>query len=181
MFYPASPRNVTIEQAQVIVKALPAFVNVVGLFVNSEPEWIAEVLKRVSIDCLQFHGDEPAFSCRIYNKPYIKAIRMQAETNLVNLEKDYHDASGLLLDAYHPGLQGGSGSSFDWDLIPKNCRLPIILAGGLTPDNATQAIKTVKPYALDVSTGVESAKGIKDAEKMAAFIRNINQATENYD
>jgi phosphoribosylanthranilate isomerase len=106
---------------------------------------------------------------------------MQPETDVAGLGRQYYDARGLLLDAYHPGIPGGSGSGFDWNLIPKNNQLPIILAGGLTAENAEQAIRTVKPYALDVSSSVESEKGIKDAEKMAAFIRKTNQAIENYD
>ncbi|MBD9363318.1 phosphoribosylanthranilate isomerase [Methylomonas fluvii] len=177
VFYSPSPRNVSIEQAASISRALPAFVNVVALFVDAEPALIREVLNKVRVDCLQFHGDEPAEDCRIYDKSYIKAIRMQPDTDVVSLQQQYHDAAGLLLDAYHPGVPGGSGSSFDWDLIPKARSLPIILAGGLMPENAGEAIKAVKPYALDVSSGVEAGKGIKDAAKMAAFIRITNQAT----
>lgn len=181
VFYPASPRHVAIEQAKIIAASLPAFVSVVGLFVNADSDFITEVLKHIPIDCLQFHGDESVEACRIYGKPYIKAIRVQADTPVLKIEKQYPDAAGLLLDAYHPGLLGGSGSRFDWDLIPRNMGLPVILAGGLTVDNAEQAVRTVKPYALDVSSGVELAKGIKDAEKMAAFIRKTNQAIEKYD
>jgi len=178
VFYPASPRHVDLERAAAISRSLPAFVSVVALFVDAEASLIQQVLNSVRVDCLQFHGNEPADVCRAYNKPYIKAIQMQPHTKVAELEKQYHDACGLLLDAYHPGLQGGTGNGFDWDLIPGNCRLPIILAGGLTADNAGQAIRTVKPYALDVSSGVETAKGIKDAEKMAAFIKITNQAIE---
>ena len=181
VFYEPSPRNISIETAQAIRQALPAFVSVVALFVNAEPGFIRQVLDTVAIDCIQFHGDETPDECRSYNRPYIKAIQMRAETDIAVLQLHYYDASALLLDAYHPELQGGSGRSFDWDLIPRNCKLPIILAGGLTPDNAQQAMKAVKPYALDVSSGVEAAKGIKDAVKMAAFIRTTNRATENYD
>jgi phosphoribosylanthranilate isomerase len=177
VFYPSSPRNVSIEQAAIISKALPAFVSVVALFVDAEPALIREVLSKVRVDCLQFHGDETADSCRLYDKSYIKAIRMRPGTDIARLAAQYHDAAGLLLDAYHPGIQGGSGSGFDWDLIPQCRSLPIILAGGLTPENAREAIKVVKPYALDVSSGVEAGKGIKDAAKMAAFIRKTNQAT----
>ncbi|MFM8342164.1 MAG: phosphoribosylanthranilate isomerase [Methylomonas sp.] len=181
VFYPPSPRHVSIETAAKIAKALPAFVSVVALFVNAEPAFIEQVLQQVPIDCLQFHGEEQPDACRLYNKPYIKAIRMQPDTDLSELEHRFYDASALLLDAYHPNIQGGSGSGFDWELIPQNCQLPIILAGGLAPDNAAQAVRQVKPYALDVSSGVETGKGIKDAAKMAAFIRITNQATENYD
>jgi len=179
VFYPASPRNVEIEQAAQIVRALPAFVSVVALFVDAEQALINDVLQRVRVDCLQFHGDEPADHCRLYHKPYIKALRMHDGINLPAEEAQYRDACGLLLDAYHPGVPGGTGEAFDWELIPQIKRLPIILAGGLTPENAERAIRTVKPYALDVSSGVEAAKGLKDAEKMAAFIRTTNQAIRN--
>lgn len=181
VFYPPSSRYVSIDKAAEIAKALPAFVSVVALFVDAEASLIREVLGRVRVDCLQFHGDEAAADCRLYDKPYIKAVRMQAGIGVAELEKEYHDAAGLLLDAYHPGLPGGSGSSFDWELIPQSRTLPIILAGGLTPENAGQAVRAVKPYALDVSSGVEAGKGIKDAAKMAAFIRKTNLSIENYD
>jgi phosphoribosylanthranilate isomerase len=181
VFYPASPRHVSIGKAAEIAKALPAFVNVVGLFVDAEPSLVREVISRVRVDSLQFHGDEPPEVCRFYDKPYIKAIRMHKGIRISEAEGQYHDAAGLLLDAYHPGVPGGTGSGFDWDLIPEKRSLPIILAGGLTADNAGQAVRTVKPYALDVSSGVEAGKGIKDAAKMAAFIRTTNQTIENYD
>jgi phosphoribosylanthranilate isomerase len=178
VFYPPSPRNVAIEQAVAITQALPAFVSVVGLFVDAEPKFIKNVLSQVSIDCLQFHGEESPEACRLYGKPFIKAIRMKADTNLSELAKQYADAAGLLLDAYHPGIQGGTGNAFDWELIKNQGKLPIILAGGLSPDNAELAVKQVRPYALDVSSGVEAEKGIKDATKMAEFIKKTNLATE---
>ena len=175
VFYPSSPRHVEIDQAQRIVKALPAFTSVVALFVDEQEARIREVLAQVAIDCIQFHGDEPAEACRIYGKRYIKAVRMQDGINIPALALDYHDAAGLLLDAYHPDAKGGTGSQFDWDLIPKQRTLSIILAGGLDADNAKQAVQTVRPYALDVSSGVEASKGIKDALKMAAFIKQVNE------
>jgi phosphoribosylanthranilate isomerase len=175
VFYAPSPRNVTIEQAINITRALPAFTTVVALFVNESEAKIREVLAQVSIDCLQFHGDEPASACRLYGKRYIKAIRMQQDTDVAELAAQYHDAAGLLLDAYHPDAKGGTGHSFDWELIPKQCDKPIILAGGLDETNAKQAIQTVRPYALDVSSGVESSKGIKSAVKVAAFIQQVNE------
>lgn len=178
VFYSPSPRNVSIEQAAEIVRALPAFVTVVGLFVDAELDWITRVLKEVRIDCLQFHGDEAPDACRLYGKPYIKAIRMKPDTNLAEIERQYADAAGLLLDAYHPGVRGGTGSGFDWSMIPRDCGLPIILAGGLSPDNAGLAARQVRPYALDVSSGVEAGKGIKDVAKMAEFIRKTNQTIE---
>lgn len=181
VFYPPSPRNVGIEQAAEIVRCVPAFVSVVGLFVNAEPMLIREVLNRVPIDCLQFHGDETAEACRLYDKRYIKAVRMRPDVSVTALEREFADAAGLLLDAYHPGVQGGTGSGFDWTMAPRVSQLPIILAGGLSPDNAEMAIRQVRPYALDVSSGVEAAQGIKDEAKMAEFIRKTNQAIYNYD
>ena len=175
VFYPPSPRHVEIEQAVKIVNALPAFTSVVALFVDEQEARIRDVLARVPIDCLQFHGDEPAEACRIYGKRYIKALRMQEGIDIGALAHHYHDAAGLLLDAYHPGAKGGTGSQFDWALIPGQCSLPIILAGGLDEINAKQAVQTVRPYALDVSSGVEAEKGVKDALKMAAFIQQVNE------
>jgi len=175
VFYPLSPRNVGIDQAVKIVNALPAFVSVVALFVDEQESRIREILDRVPIDCLQFHGDEPAEACRLYRKRYMKALRMQDGIDIPGLALHYHDAAGLLLDAYHPGAKGGTGNRFNWELIPENCALPIILAGGLDESNARQAVQTVRPYALDVSSGVEAEKGVKDALKMAAFVREVNE------
>lgn len=177
VFYSQSPRSVSIAKAAAITRALPAFVSVVGLFVDAEPDWVRDVLAEVNIDCLQFHGDESPEDCRLYAKPYIKAIRMQPGVDLDDIQTQYADAAGLLLDAYHPGVQGGTGSGFDWALISGKLSIPLILAGGLSPENAVLAVQQVRPYALDVSSGVEAGKGIKDAEKMAAFIRKINQTT----
>ena len=176
VFYPPSPRHVSIERAKEIVEALPAFVSVVALFVDEQESQIREVLSHVSIDCIQFHGDESVEACRVYNKPYLKAIRMKPGLDIMEIARQYDDASALLLDAYHPGIKGGSGSQFDWDLIPEQCPLPVILAGGLQVDNVRQAIQSVTPYALDVSSGVEAEKGVKDVAKMAAFIQQINES-----
>jgi phosphoribosylanthranilate isomerase len=179
VFYPPSPRNVEIEQARKIVAALPAFTTVVALFVNEQESKIRQILAQVSIDCIQFHGEEKSEDCRIYDKPYIKALPVHKNVDILEQAKYYHDAAGLLLDAYHPDLKGGSGHSFDWDLIPKQCALPIILAGGLSAENAKEAVQTVRPYALDVSSGVEKSKGEKDVAKMAAFIRQVNEGDHN--
>jgi phosphoribosylanthranilate isomerase len=176
VFYPPSPRHVEIEQAIRIVNALPAFTSVVALFVDEQEARIREVLARVPIDCLQFHGDEPAEACRIYDKRYIKAVSMREGIDITALAHHYHDAAGLLLDAFHADAKGGTGSQFDWAMIPKSCALPIILAGGLDETNAKQAVQAVRPYALDVSSGVEAAKGIKDSLKIAAFIKQVNEA-----
>ncbi len=173
VFYPPSPRNVEISKAIEIVNALPAFVSVVALFVDEQETRIRNVLEQVSVDCLQFHGDEPPEACRIFGKRYIKAVRMQESTDIPEIAKSYGDAVGLLLDAYHPAEKGGTGSRFDWGLIPKRCELPMILAGGLDATNAKLAVEKVRPYAVDVSSGVEAGKGIKDREKMAAFIAAV--------
>ena len=175
VFYPASPRHVEIEQAIRIVNALPAFTSVVALFVDEQEVKIREVLAQVPIDCIQFHGDETAEACRIYGKRYIKAISMREGIDIPALAHYYHDAAGLLLDAFHPDAKGGTGSQFNWSLIPNQLDLPIILAGGLDETNAKLAVQTVRPYALDVSSGVEARKGIKDSHKMAAFIKQVNE------
>ncbi len=175
VFYPPSPRHVDIDQAIRIVNALPAFVTVVALFVDEQESRIREVLRHVPIDCLQFHGDESGDACRLYGKKYMKAVRMHPDIDISALAQCYDDAAGLLLDAWHPGTKGGSGSRFDWDRVPKQCSLPIVLAGGLDASNARLAVQTVKPYALDVSSGVESAKGVKDTGKMAAFLAEVNE------
>ena len=176
VFYPPSPRHVEIEQAIQIVNALPAFATVVALFVDEQEARIREILQRVPIDRLQFHGDEPAKTCRIYGKRYIKAVSMKDNIDIQALTLEYHDADGLLLDAYHPDAKGGTGSQFDWALIPQHCTLPIILAGGLDETNAKLAVQTVRPYALDISSGVELKKGVKDSLKMAAFIKQVNES-----
>lgn len=175
VFYPPSPRNVSISEAVAIVKALPAFASVVALFVDATEAQIREVLAAVPVDCLQFHGDEVPADCSIYTKPYIKAIRVQEDTNIAALALQYADAAGLLLDAYHPDAKGGTGQAFDWRLLPEQCSLPIILAGGLSPERVKDAIQQYHPYALDVSSGVEAAKGIKDATKMTAFVKEVNE------
>lgn len=175
VFYPPSPRNVEIKQAAEIVKALPAFISVVALFVDENEQRIRDVLDHVSIDVIQFHGGETAEFCRLFNRPYVKAIQMREDIDIQALADEFHDSSGLLLDAYHPAAKGGTGHRFDWDLIPTECSLPIILAGGLEPDNVKQAVQSVRPYAVDVSSGVEERKGIKDAEKMAFFVNEVNK------
>ena len=175
VFYPFSPRHVEIEQAIRIVNALPAFTSVVALFVDEQEAKIREVLAQVPIDCIQFHGDETAEACRIYGKRYIKAVSMREGIDIPALAHYYHDAAGLLLDAFHPDAKGGTGSQFNWSLIPNQLDLPIILAGGLDETNAKLAVQTVRPYALDVSSGVETKKGIKDSLKMATFIKQVNE------
>lgn len=175
VFYPPSSRNVEIDTARKILEGLPAFVSVVALFVDENTDRIKRVLDGVKIDLLQFHGDEPPGFCRSFGLPYIKAIRMKEQVDLQAVQNSYSDARGLLLDAYHPDEKGGTGLSFDWTSIPRDSRLPIILAGGLNPENVRRAITSVHPYAVDVSSGVESAKGIKDAAKMLGFLKEVNE------
>lgn len=177
VFYPESPRAVSAAQAAEIVANLPAFVTVVGLFVNASPVKIRAILKTVRIDVLQFHGDESPEQCRVYGRPYIKAIAMRKDVDLQACARDYDDAVGLLLDSYREGSPGGgTGRVFDWSQVPAKFDRPLILAGGLTPENVAEAIRQTQPYAVDVSGGVESTKGIKSAAKIAAFIRGVNSA-----
>lgn len=180
VFYAASPRAVGITQAQEVIRDLPSRVSVVALFVNATESEIRAVLGKVRIDLLQFHGDETPQDCMGYGVPYIKAVRMREDIDLFEIEKVYASASGLLLDSYQRGVAGGTGMAFDWARVPQSVtrRLtkPIILAGGLTPDNVAEAIRQVRPYAVDVSGGVESMKGMKDAAKMAAFMQGVNNA-----
>lgn len=173
VFYPPSPRHVGLAQAQAIVAALPPFVTVVGLFVDEEPAFIREVLAQVRIDLLQFHGEESPAYCEFFGRAYIKAIRMRPGTDLAGVASDYRSASGLLLDADDSHAKGGTGTRFDWALIPPECPMPIILAGGLNPENAGAALRQVRPFGLDVSSGVEAAKGVKDKDKMAAFLKEV--------
>ncbi|MCG7960780.1 MAG: phosphoribosylanthranilate isomerase [Candidatus Thiodiazotropha taylori] len=173
VFYPPSPRSVSPEQAQRIVKSLPPFVTVVGLFVNEDRAVIEQILNQVPLDLLQFHGDESAEDCSGFGRPWIKAIRMRQETDLLSLEQQYADASGLLLDTYQAGVPGGTGKTFDWDLVPDSLAGRVILAGGVNSENVTRAVASLHPYAVDVSGGVEAAKGIKDAAKIEAFITGV--------
>lgn len=173
VFYAPSPRAVTLEQAKEIAAAVPAFVTVVGLFVNADQSEIEKIIAEVGIDLIQFHGDESPAFCRQFNHPYIKAVRVKPDTNLIQYADDFFDAKALLLDAYAEGVPGGTGHSFDWDLIPKNLPKPVILAGGLNAENVAQAIHDVRPYAVDVSGGVELAKGVKDAKKIQSFMQQI--------
>lgn len=182
VFYPPSPRAVTAEQAQSLVRQVPAFISVVALVVNMPQSELVALANTVDFDVIQFHGDESAEQCqqlaKSVNKRWVKALRVNKDTHdLQSIQsqiKDYAQAgaSSILLDAYHKDAYGGTGERFDWSLIPKDSALPIILAGGLTPDNISDTLK-LPIQAVDVSGGIESAKGIKDAGKMAAFIRSV--------
>ncbi len=173
VFYAKSPRYVTPARAAEIIRVLPPFVTTVGLFVDATAEEVRAALAEAPVGLLQFHGDETPEFCRQFKRPYIKAVRVKPGVDLLQYARDYHDAKALLLDAYVEGLHGGSGAAFDWSLIPRGLPLPVILSGGLTPENVTEAVRRVRPSAVDVSSGVESAKGIKDAQKIAAFIKGV--------
>lgn len=173
VFYPASPRNVTLDLARQIAAMLPPFVTLVGLFVDARPEVVLGVAQRLPLDLLQFHGNEPPDYCRQFGRPYLKALRMRPELDLHAAAQAYWDARGLLLDAYHPDRPGGTGQRFDWSQVPLDLPLPLVLAGGLNAENVQSALRAVRPYAVDVSSGVESARGVKDARKIEAFLRNV--------
>lgn len=174
VFYPPSPRFVDVPKALEIISQIPAFVSVVGLFVDAQREEIEAILDKVPMDLLQFHGSENAQFCQSFQRPYLKAVAMGGGVELAALVTQYTSAAGLLLDSHAPGAMGGSGQTFDWQSIPQSIGPKIILAGGLDPGNVRTAIEQVQPYAVDVSSGVEQSKGIKDAAKMAAFIREVN-------
>ena len=173
VFYAPSPRAVTIEQAKAICDAMPPFVTRVGLFVNAERSEINNVLAEVQLDLLQFHGDETPADCEWYERPYLKALRMAPDIDVIAQAAAYQQAAGILLDSYDAGVPGGTGQTFDWQRVPDEIRQSIILAGGLNPQNVATAIELLRPYAVDVSGGVEAAKGIKDKDKMAAFINEV--------
>ncbi|BFO03195.1 phosphoribosylanthranilate isomerase [Pseudomonas guariconensis] len=176
VFYAKSPRAVDVRQARAIIAELPPFVTTVGLFVNASRCELNEILEVVPLDLLQFHGDETPADCEGYHRPWIKALRVRPGDDLHAACQHYAGARGILLDTYVPGVPGGTGEAFDWSLVPASLSKPIILAGGLSADNVGQAIAQVRPYAVDVSGGVEQAKGIKDAAKIEAFMRAVKQA-----
>jgi phosphoribosylanthranilate isomerase len=175
VFYEKSPRHVSLKQAAELARAVPPFVTVVGLFVNPTVEYVREVLAKVPLDVLQFHGEEAPEFCAQFAKPYLKAVRVKAGVDLLQYAARYAGAQGLLLDAYVEGMQGGTGAVFEWSLIPEKLRSRIVLSGGLDVGNVGAAIMVVHPYAVDVSSGVEASKGIKDAAKVAAFINEVKR------
>ncbi|MDX2217845.1 MAG: phosphoribosylanthranilate isomerase [Burkholderiales bacterium] len=176
VFHPGSPRAVTPQAAARIAAALPAFISVVGLFVNASPANIREAAEVVPLDLLQFHGDEAPEACSGYGRRYIKAVRMAPGVDLVKCAAEFHQSAGLLLDAHVAGAWGGTGQRFDWARVPKGLAKPVILSGGLSPENVADGIRAVRPVAVDVSSGVESAPGIKDPEKLKAFIHEAQHA-----
>jgi phosphoribosylanthranilate isomerase len=185
VFFPPSPRHVSIEQAEQLVKQVPAYVQTVGLFVNASEEEILKTLKSVSLDVIQFHGDETPEQCqhiaKVTGRRWYKAIQVKPDTDVVAsiLQFQKAGASAMLLDAWHPELKGGTGHSFDWSQFPQ-LDIPLILAGGLKPENVEDAIKTTKAYAVDVSGGVESAKGIKDQQLIERFMQGVHRGSAKY-
>jgi len=176
VFYAPSPRAVTPDQARAIVDALPPFVTAVGLFVNADAEAVRATLAAVPLQLLQFHGDETPEYCAAFGVPYLKAVRVRPGVDLLQYSQQFLGARGLLLDAYVEGVRGGTGATFDWTLIPNSLPLPVVLSGGLDADNVGAAVRAVRPWAVDVSSGVESAKGIKDAAKIEAFMNGVRNA-----
>jgi phosphoribosylanthranilate isomerase len=176
IFYAGSSRHVTVEGAAAIVGRLPPFVTAVGLFVNPGEDEVRAVLDQVPLDLLQFHGAETPGFCARFGRPYIKALAAAPGVDLLQSAALYGDARGVLVDAYVPGAHGGTGVTADWHAIPGTLPLPLVLAGGLTPDNVDRAVRTVKPWAVDVSSGVELARGLKDHDKMTAFVRGVRNA-----
>ncbi|SCX84834.1 phosphoribosylanthranilate isomerase [Nitrosospira sp. Nl5] len=176
VFWRQSPRYVAPAAARAIIASLPPFVSAVGVYVDPDPEWVKETSSAAGLNMLQFHGNESPEFCREFPLPYIKAMRVRAGVDLLQYATRYNDAMGLLLDTYVKGEPGGTGHAFDWNLIPRNLSLPLILSGGLHAGNVTAAIKQAQPWAVDVSSGVETAKGIKDPEKIAAFMRGVQDS-----
>lgn len=176
VFHAGSPRAVTPEAAARIAAELPAFISVVGLFVNADPATIRRAITEVPLDLLQFHGDESPADCAGYGRRYIKAVRMAPGVDLVKCAADFHGSAGLLLDAHVAGAWGGTGQRFDWARVPHDLGRPLVLSGGLTPQNVAAGIRAVRPVAVDVSSGVESAPGIKDPDKLKAFIHEAQHA-----
>ena len=176
VFYAKSPRAVTVQQAQAIVAALPPFVTTVGLFVDCQRSELNAILDAVPLDLLQFHGDETPAACEGFRRPYIKALRVKPGDDVAARIGLYGSAAGVLLDTFVSGVPGGTGEAFDWSLVPQGLPVPIILAGGLTPENVRAAIERVRPYAVDVSGGVEASKGVKDSGKIHAFVRAVRSA-----
>lgn len=178
VFYPPSPRALSLELAAALARRVPPFVTRVGLFVNAEPSSVRETLAAVPVDLLQFHGEEDAKYCEQFGLPYLKAARVRPQLDLLEFARAYPTAQGLLLDAWVEAY-GGIGQSFDWSLIPQELPLPLVLSGGLHAGNVAEAVTKIRPWAVDVSSGVEVAKGIKDAEKIAAFVAVVRTANSS--
>lgn len=176
VFYPPSPRCVSTSEAAGIIRALPPYVSSVALFVNPSKAGVENVLAACPVSALQFHGEETAQFCGQFGLPFVKAARVRAGFNLINYLVEFEAAAGWLLDAFHDDAYGGKGAVFDWTLIPPALKRPLVLSGGLGIENVEEAVRRVRPWAVDVSSGVEADKGIKDAAKIATFIRKVKHA-----
>jgi phosphoribosylanthranilate isomerase len=176
VFHPSSPRFASLQQAAAIVAALPAFVQAVGLFANAPQAQVRDTLSAVPLSLLQFHGDEEPDFCVQFGLPWLKAVRVGAQTDLLECRRRFARATALLLDASVPGEFGGTGASFDWSLVPREFASRIVLSGGLHPGNVGEAIRVVRPWAVDVSSGVESSRGVKDAARIVEFVRSVKDA-----
>lgn len=175
VFHPASPRYVTPAQAAAIAAELPPFVTAVGLFVNVDEAHVRSVLGQVPLGLLQFHGDEAPAFCERFGVPFVRAVRMEQGTDLLEYAGQFKRAKALLLDAHVPGQPGGTGRTFDWARIPRELSVPLILSGGLDPENVARAMREVRPWAVDVSSGVESSRGVKDPGRIVEFIRSVRR------
>lgn len=175
VFYAKSPRAVTVDQAAEIARKVGPFVTVVGLFVDAESEFVANVLNHVPLHVLQFHGNESESYCQQFKRPYLKALRMKDDLDVSTAMAKFSSAVGILLDAYRPGVPGGTGETFDWQRVPTQSSLPVVLAGGLNPENVATAVESTQVYGVDVSGGVEASPGKKDTEKMMAFVHHAKR------
>jgi len=175
VFWPHSARYIDPESARRIAEVIPPFICTVGVYVDPDAAWVEETARVAKLNLLQFHGDESPEFCNQFPQPYIKAIRVKPDADLLQYAQRYGAAKGLLLDTYAADMPGGTGHAFDWQLIPQQLSLPLILSGGLNPDNVARAIKQTQPWAVDVSSGVEAAKGIKDEKKIIAFMQGVKQ------
>ena len=175
VFYRESPRFVTPGAAANVVAILPPFVTSVGLFVDADEGKIHDTLKTVRLDCLQFHGDETPEFCASFGIPYVRAVSMKPGVDLLEYAGRFSSARALLLDAHVPGIPGGTGQTFEWSAIPRDLPMPVILSGGLSAENIGPAIKAVRPWAVDVSSGVEASRGTKDPKKIVEFIRRVQR------
>ena len=175
VFVERSARNLNVDNAASIVNEVPPFVNRVGLFMNAQASEVEDVLKHVRLNLLQFHGDEEEKFCKQFNMPYLKAVPMASTVSVTDFCQEFSSATGFILDSHAKGQMGGSGEKFSWDEIPNNLNKPVILAGGLTINNVAEAISVVHPYAVDVSSGIETSKGIKDPAKMEQFIKEVHR------
>jgi phosphoribosylanthranilate isomerase len=175
VFHAPSPRYIELENAIAIRRQLPAFVTLTALFLNETEQWVSQVVDELKPDCLQFHGTESAEFCQRWSMPYIKAIPMASVDHPAQYASDYRYAQGFLMDSNAAGRLGGSGDTFDWSKIPSNFHYPLILAGGLTPLNVADAVAQVKPWAVDVSSGVEKSRGVKDTLLIQQFCKEVHR------